>query len=134
MTTRLPLPDITIHVRKGGEWFHRPLTHFFPTDKRILLVTLRGAWISDRETLFYEHNALGFDGTVVSTVNDSFVQNAWANDLALNYVKLLPDGNGELAAALQMLVPYRETGPRAYRSEWIAHNNQLTYRSTLSCL
>jgi peroxiredoxin len=134
MIVQLPIPDIIVHVRKGGEWLRRPLTHFFPPDKRILLVTLKGAWINDREVQFYDKNTLGFDSTIVSTVNDSFVLNAWANDLNLNYVKLLPDGNGELAKTLKLLIDYHETGYRSYRSEWLAHNNQLTYRSKLSCL
>lgn len=133
MIKTLELPDICFRIRKGGEWQHRHISDFFPANKRILLVTLKGAWMNDREIQFYEREHLGFDGTVVATVNDSFVQNAWANDLNLTYVRLLPDGNGELAQALNLLIQHPESGPRAYRSEWEVHNNHLTYREKFSC-
>lgn len=129
----LELPDITFSVRKGGEWQRRHISDFFPAHKHVLLVTLKGAWMNDREVQFYDREHLGFDSTVVATVNDSFVQNAWANDLNLTYVRLLPDGNGELARALNLLIRYQESGPRAYRSEWEVHNNRLMYRQKLSC-
>lgn len=128
----LELPDITFSIRKGGEWHHRHISDFFPPYNRILLVTLKGAWMNDREVQFYDREHLGFDGTVVATVNDSFVQNAWANDLNLTYVRLLPDGNGELARALNLLIDYQESGLRAYRSEWEVYNNHLTYRQKAS--
>lgn len=128
MIKTLELPDIYFYIRKGGSWQHRHISDFFPENKRILLVMLKGAWMSDREVQFYDHQPLGFEGTVVATVNDSFVQNAWANDLNLTYVRLLPDGNGELAKALNLLVYYPESGLRAFPSEWEVHRNRLTYR------
>ena len=133
MIKTLELPDISFYIRKGGAWRRQHISDFFPPHKHVLLVTLKGAWMNDREVQFYERERLGFEGTVVATVNDSFVQNAWANDLNLNYVRLLPDGNGELARALNLLVSYPEAGPRAYRSEWEVYNNHLMYRQKSSC-
>jgi peroxiredoxin len=133
MTKVVDLPDMCFHVRKGGAWRSRHANYYFPYDKRVLLVTLKGAWINDSEAQFYDQQRLGFDSTVLLTVNDSFVQNAWANDLDLRYVRLLPDGNGCLAKALNLLIRYDDSGLRAYPSEWEVHNNKLILRKGMTC-
>ena len=44
------------------------------------------------------------------SVNDTFVMNAWAKDLQINNVKLLPDGNGEFTDGMGMLVEKKNLG------------------------
>jgi peroxiredoxin len=50
------------------------------------------------------------DEIYVSSVNDSFVMNAWATHLGIKNVKIIPDGNGELTSALGMLVDMSAVG------------------------
>jgi peroxiredoxin len=50
------------------------------------------------------------DEIYVSSVNDGFVMNAWADFLDINNVKVIPDGNGDLAESLGMLVDMRSLG------------------------
>ena len=54
--------------------------------------------------MYDEFKTQGIDEIYVSSVNDSFVMNAWAQHLGIKNVKVIPDGNGELADALGMLV------------------------------
>lgn len=135
MSLSLPIPNISTSYRRGGEWIHTPLRHFFSAQEKTLLVLLKGAWISDRQARFYDSNSLGFDETVISTVNDTFVLNEWAADLNLQRTLLLPDGNGFLASHLNCMVDYSNQGlgARAYPTEWLVHNNIITYLGYCRC-
>ena len=46
----------------------------------------------------------GIDAIYCTSVNDDYVMEAWAKSLEVTKVQMIPDGNGELAQALGMLV------------------------------
>ena len=53
----------------------------------------------------------GVDDILCLSVNDSFVMNAWAKDqLVVNEVRMLPDGNGHFSKAMGMLVDKENLG------------------------
>jgi peroxiredoxin len=44
------------------------------------------------------------------SVNDAFVMNAWAQQLGIQKVKMLPDGNGDFTRLMGMLVSKSQIG------------------------
>ena len=46
----------------------------------------------------------GIDDVYCVSVNDAFVMNAWARDLGIKNVKMIPDGDGTFTRSLGMLV------------------------------
>lgn len=53
---------------------------------------------------------LGIDAIYCTSVNDDYVMEAWAKHLKIEKVEMIPDGNGELADALGMLVKKTNIG------------------------
>ena len=49
-------------------------------------------------------NSKGIDDVYCISVNDSFVMNAWARDLEIKNVKMIPDGSGTFTRFMGMLV------------------------------
>ena len=117
------LPTITFMFREGdeatedggcaigGEFVAKTTTDLF-AGKRALVFSLPGAFTPTCSTYQlpgFEENyetikAMGIDEIYVSSVNDAFVMNAWAQSLDIRNVKVIPDGNGELADSVGMLV------------------------------
>jgi glutaredoxin-like protein len=54
--------------------------------------------------------ANGVDAIVCLSVNDAFVMNEWAKDQESDNVRLIPDGNGEFAEKMGMLVDKADLG------------------------
>jgi peroxiredoxin len=135
MTHSVLLPDMIVHYRHGGQWFHEDISSFFPPNNKTLLVSVKGAFISNREALFYDSAKLPYDNIVLTCVNDTFVMNAWAAYLDLKRVMLLPDGNGILAKYLGVAVDYtnEDLGIRGWRGEWLVARNSLRYLGDLTC-
>ena len=53
---------------------------------------------------YQEFIDLGIDDVYCLSVNDGFVMNAWADDLNIQKVTMIPDGNGDFTRALGMEV------------------------------
>jgi peroxiredoxin len=85
-------------------------------NKRVVLFGLPGAFTPTCSTLqvpgfdeaYDEIKAAGIDEVYVTSVNDGFVMKAWCE--GYNNIKYLSDGNGELAAELEMLVQKSNLG------------------------
>lgn len=133
MTVTYPVPDIIVHYRRGGAWHHEPASEFFEPSKRTLLVLLKGAWISDREAQYYDRVDLGYDDVVLCLQNDAFVLNAWASEIDLQRVRLLPDGNGEFIRYLGCGVLDHASIPRAHASEWEVFSRAIKYKGDVRC-
>lgn len=99
-------------------------------DKNVVLFSLPGAFTPTcstmqvpgfeaiAEELKTEH---GVDEVYCMSVNDSFVMNAWAKQLGLEHVKVIPDGNAEFTLDIGMLVKKANCG-FGYRSwRYAAH-------------
>ena len=63
------------------------------------------------------------------SVNDSFVMNAWAKDLGIENVKMIPDGAGNFTRAIGMLVnkPKQNFGMRSWRYSMIVDDEVVTH-------
>lgn len=123
MVDNQKIPSITFHYREGdeapedggcpigGEWVRKTTDDLFG-GKRVLVFSLPGAYTPTCSTYQlpgFEENYdtirnMGIDEIYVASVNDGFVMNAWADYLGIKRVKVLPDGNGEFAESLGMLV------------------------------
>ncbi len=62
------------------------------------------------EAKYDEFKALGIDEVYCLSVNDSFVMKQWADKLGAKKVKMLPDGNGDFARGMGMLVKKENLG------------------------
>jgi len=96
------LPEVVIPVRVMGEWEILNTKETF-ADKKIILFALPGAFtptcstqqLPGFEEKFAEFQEKGIDEIYCLSVNDSFTMNAWFKDQGIEYVRPLPDGNGE---------------------------------------
>ena len=66
--------------------------------------TCSGEQLPAYEERYDEFKAHGVDDIYCISVNDAFVMNAWARDLGIQKVKMIPDGDGAFTRSLGMLV------------------------------
>jgi len=124
------IPNITFMYREGDEAPEDggcPIGgEFVPTTaedlfagKRVVVFSLPGAYTPTCSTFQlpgfeanYDRICEDFkvDEIYVSSVNDGFVMNAWADYLDIKNVKVIPDGNGDFADSLGMLIEMRQVG------------------------
>jgi peroxiredoxin len=123
------IPEITLMYREGdlppadggcaigGKWVQKTTDNLF-AGKRVIVFSLPGAFtptcstyqLPGFENNYFKFRDKGIDEIYVASVNDSFVMNAWADFLQIENVKVIPDGNGELAEALGMLIDMSAVG------------------------
>lgn len=124
------VPSITFHMRErmlnlsavGNpnpfEWVRKNTEQLF-AGKRVLVFGLPGAFTptcSNSQLPGYENmhdqfiNDCDIDEIWCTSVNDAFVMYQWAQHQNINKVKMLPDGNGEFATAMGMLVDKSNLG------------------------
>lgn len=118
----------------GGEWVPVKSTNMFG-GRRVLVFSLPGAYTPTCSTYQlpgFEENyekikGMGIEEIYVSSVNDSFVMNAWADYLGVKNVKVIPDGNGEFADALDMLIDMSVVGfgKRSRRFAVVINDNEV---------
>lgn len=104
--------------------------------KRVLVFSLPGAFtptcdtmqLPTFESLAPDFYSLGFDDIYCISVNDAFVMNKWAASQELEYVKVIPDGNGEFTRAMNMSVSKENLGfgDRSWRYAFVANNGKIT--------
>lgn len=86
--------------------------------KRVLIFGLPGAFtptcsnsqLPGYEELYDQFTDKGIDEIWCTSVNDAFVMYQWAQHQGIKNVKMLPDGNGDFAASVGMLVHKRNLG------------------------
>lgn len=120
------LPDTTFYIRVRDpsvsgpnpfRWEYVTAKDLF-AGKRVVIVALPGAFTpkcSDHhlpgfQKSYKEIRKLGVDEVWCTSVNDAFVMFQWAKMLNVPDVKMLPDGNGDFARAMGMLVSKRNLG------------------------
>ena len=118
----------------GGEFVGKTTDELFG-NKRVIVFSLPGAFTPTCSTYQlpgFEENYETIknndvDEIYVSSVNDSFVMNAWAKHLGIQNVKVIPDGNGELAESLGMLIDMSAVGfgKRSRRFAVIINDNKV---------
>ena len=106
------VPNVTFKTRVrdesiGGEnpfrWQDVTTADIFK-GKKVIIVALPGAFtptcssthLPGYEDQYAEFKAFGIDEIYCLSVNDAFVMFQWCKTLGVKYIKLLPDGNGDL--------------------------------------
>jgi len=101
----------------GGKWINKSTDDFFK-NKRVILFSLPGAFtptcstfqLPTFEEMYDQFKDSGVDEVYCTSVNDTFVMNAWFEQQGIEKVKPLPDGNGDLARQLGLLVKKENLG------------------------
>lgn len=125
------VPQVTFRTRSGHEWVDVTSDDIFK-DKTVIVFSLPGAYtptcssthLPRYEELAMEFFERGVDDIYCLSVNDTFVMNAWAADQDLQYVKVIPDGNGEFTEAMGLLVDKDNLGfgKRSWRYSMLVKN------------
>ena len=115
------LPDVVFHMRERDPllykdpnpfvWVRKTTAELF-ADKRVLIIGLPGAFtptcsnnqLPGFEEMYDKFKALGIDEIWCTSVNDAFVMFQWSCHQGIEKVKMLPDGNGDFAKGMNMLV------------------------------
>lgn len=137
---RTYIPDVVVHLRErdesiGGQnpykWVRKTTGELFG-GKKVIIFGLPGAFtptctneqLPSFERMYEDFVAQGIDEVWCTSVNDAFVMNKWAKDLGIEKVKMLPDGSGEFAKGLGMLVDKSNLGfgKRSWRYAVVVDN------------
>lgn len=111
------VPDVTFRTRQNHQWINVTTDQLF-TGKTVVVFSLPGAFTptcssthlpgyNDLAGVFQEN---GVDDIICISVNDAFVMNEWAKDQEAENMTLIPDGNGEFTAGMEMLVDKADLG------------------------
>ena len=108
----------------GGTWKDVTTDDLFK-GKRVVMFSLPGAFtptcsseeLPSYDRMYNEFKDMGIDDVYCVSVNDAFVMNAWARDLEIQHVKMIPDGCGTFTSNMGMLVakPKQGFGMRSWR-------------------
>ena len=118
----------------GGEWKDVSTKELFG-DKKVVIVSLPGAFtptcsgqqLPTYDEMYSQFKDKGIDDVYCVSVNDAFVMNAWARDLGIKNVKMIPDGDGTFTRSMGMLVnkPKQGFGMRSWRYAAIVNNGTI---------
>lgn len=114
------LPDVVFKTRVRDEsvegpnpyrWQDRTTAELFG-GKKVVVFALPGAFTPTcssthapgYEAKYDDFKALGIDEVMCLSVNDAFVMKKWADDLGIQKVFMLPDGNADFTKGMEMLV------------------------------
>ena len=111
------VPNVKFVIRPEKEFITITSDDIFK-DKTIVLFALPGAFTptcNDYHLPGYELNydelkKLGIDEVYCLSANDPFVMKAWAKNLDLKKVKMLPDANMEFTKAMEMVTDRSAAG------------------------
>ena len=115
----------------GGEWKDVSTKELFG-GKKVVIFSLPGAFtptcsgeqLPTYDEMYSQFKDKGIDDVYCVSVNDAFVMNAWARDLGIKNVKMIPDGDGTFTRSMGMLVnkPKQGFGMRSWRYSAIINN------------
>ena len=118
----------------GGSWKDVTTKELFE-NKKVVLFSLPGAFtptcsgqqLPAYDEAFEKFKELGVDDVYCISVNDAFVMNAWARDLQIKNVKMIPDGCGTFTRSMGMLVnkPAQGFGMRSWRYSALIDNMEV---------
>jgi glutaredoxin-like protein len=111
------VPQVTFRTRVDNDWRNVTTDEIF-RGKTVVVFSLPGAFTPTcSSTHLPRYNELapafrasGVDTIVCVSVNDPFVMEEWGRDQECANVMLLPDGNGEFTAGMDMLVDKSDLG------------------------
>lgn len=118
------VPQVTFITREGEQWKNLGSDDIFK-GKTVVVFALPGAFTPTcSSTHLPRYNELapvlqanGVDDIVCMSVNDAFVMDAWSGDQDAHNIHFIPDGNGDFARGMGMLVDKNDLGfgPRSWR-------------------
>jgi len=111
------VPNVTFRTRDDADWVELSSDDIFK-GKNVIVFSLPGAFTptcSSAHAPRYDQLAdrfkeLGIDDIVCLAVNDAFVMNEWKENLGIENVRFLPDGNGAFTEGMDMLVDKEDLG------------------------
>jgi len=125
------IPQVTFKTRQNNDWVDVNSDELFK-DKTVVVFSLPGAFTPTCSASHLpRYNELagalkenGVDDIVCMSVNDAFVMNAWNADQESDNITLIPDGNGEFSAGMDMLVDKSQIGfgKRSWRYSMLVKN------------
>ena len=129
------VPEVTFRTRDGSQWKDVKTSDVF-AKKKVIVLALPGAFtptcssahVPRYNELLPEFKARGVDSIVCVSVNDAFVMNEWSKNQHAEGITFLPDGNGELAEKMGMLVDKRNLGfgRRSWRYSMLVDDGVIT--------
>ena len=118
----------------GGTWKDVTTSDLFK-DKKVVLFSLPGAFtptcsgqeLPSYDDMHQQFKDKGIDAVYCISVNDAFVMNAWARDLQIKNVVMIPDGCGAFTRSMGMLVnkPKQGFGMRSWRYAAIVNDSTI---------
>ena len=133
------LTDQVFYIRENDDWVLKRTQDLF-NDKQVVVFGLPGAFtptcsafqLPKFEELYDSFKELGIDEVYCTSVNDSFVMNAWFEQQDITKVKALPDGNGDFARSVNMINDFtnRGFGMRSWRYCMFVENAEIKVRYT----
>ena len=131
------LTDQVFYIRENDDWVLKRTQDIF-NDKEVVVFGLPGAFtptcsafqLPKFEELYDTFKDLGIDEVYCTSVNDSFVMNAWFEQQGITKVKALPDGNGDFAKSVNMINDFtnRGFGMRSWRYCMYVKNAEIKVR------
>lgn len=112
-----PVPDVTFKARLENQWRDLTTSELFK-GKTVVVFSLPGAYTPTcSSTHLPRFNELapvfrqnGVDDILCFSVNDAFVMNEWKQGQEADGITFVPDGNGDFARGMGMLVDKRSLG------------------------
>src|SRR5450830_906435 len=125
------VPNVSFKTRVNNQWKDVTTDEVFK-GKTVVAFCLPGAYtptcssahLPRYNELAAVFKANGVDEIVCLSVNDAFVMNEWKQDQEAENITLLPDGNGDFAAGMGMLVDKSSLGfgKRSWRYSMLVKN------------
>lgn len=112
-----PVPQVTFKARPDNQWRDLTTDELFK-GKTVVVFSLPGAYTptcsSTHLPRFNELSGVlrenGVDDILCLSVNDAFVMNEWKQGQEADGITFIPDGNGDFARGMGMLVDKRDLG------------------------
>jgi len=127
----LHIPEVVFKTRKSGEFVDIHSNELFE-NRTVVVFSLPGAFTPTcSSTHLPRYNELaavfkenGVDEIICLSVNDAFVMEAWKENQEAENITLIPDGNGDFSAGMDMLVNKSELGfgQRSWRYSMLVKN------------
>jgi peroxiredoxin len=118
------VPEVNFVFRNAAtKSFETKTTSDLFRGRRVALFSLPGAFtptcstfqLPGYDTKYKEFTKYDIHDVYCLSINDGFVMNAWAKELGIMNVKMIPDGNGDFTRAMGMQVEKANLG-FGYRS------------------
>ena len=132
----MKVPYTNFKTFVNGEWNEVDTEEIF-SDKKIIIFGVPGAFTSEnsnKQVQEYENayetlKEKGIDEVFCTSVNDTFVMNAWFEKIGVKLVKVLADGEGVFAQGMGMLVnkPRQGFGMRSWRYSMFVDNCEVKH-------